>query len=96
MSHLTFHIALDDCDDDTIGGIELVAGSHRWRDAPLPITDLHFGDLDSIGRVLTADERRQFVPVEARLRAGEMAVFHPLTVHGSRPNPRAARAARSS
>ena len=39
MRHLTFHVALDDCDDERIGGLELVAGSHRWRDAPLPITD---------------------------------------------------------
>lgn len=86
MRHLTFHVALDDCDDERIGGLELVAGSHRWRDAPLPITDLHFGDLASISRALTADERARFAPAPARLRAGELAVFHPLTIHGSRPN----------
>ena len=44
------------------------------------------GDLESIARVLTADERRRFEPVPARLRAGELAVFHPLTIHGSQPN----------
>ena len=86
MNHLTFHIALDDCTSDDIGGLQFIPGSHRWRDAPLPITDLHFRDLGSIQAVLEPSERAAFRPTPASLRVGEMSVHHALSVHGSLPN----------
>ena len=86
MNHLTFHIALDDCTEDAIGGLQFVPGSHRWRDAPLPITSLHFKDEMSILSVLEPAEQAAFTPMAAALRVGEMSVHHALSVHGSKPN----------
>lgn len=84
MNHMTVHIALDDQTVDN-GTLHFIPGSHKWhRDGrPLPITSLHFDDMDSILEILTPEERAAFKPVPSLLRAGQVSFHHPLTVHGS-------------
>ena len=79
---MTVHIALDEQTEDN-GAIAYIPGSQEWhrQDAesgevlPLPITDLHFIDMDSIYNTLTPEERQQFKPQVLTLKPGE-AVFH--------------------
>jgi len=87
MAHITVHIALDPQTVDN-GCIRYVPGSHRWHrnGQPLPITDRHFVNMDSIQNALNDDEKRQFKPVDILLKKGEAAFHHPLMVHGSLAN----------
>lgn len=90
MQHLTCWIGLDDATRDN-GCVAYIPGSHRWN--LLPVTGLA-GDMQAIQSVLTDEQRRQFQPVFAELRAGEAVFHHPLMVHGSYENrtPRPRRA----
>src|SRR5437773_280441 len=82
MAHLTCWIALDDVTGAN-GCLQYVPGSHRWP--LLPMTGLA-GDMDAIRRVLTPEQREQFIPIPIELRRGEAAFHHPLMVHGSEAN----------
>jgi ectoine hydroxylase-related dioxygenase (phytanoyl-CoA dioxygenase family) len=82
IAHLTCWIALDDADEEN-GCITYIPGSHRWE--LLPITGLA-GDMDEILTVLTEDQKEQFKPVFLKLKKGEAAFHHGLTVHGSYEN----------
>lgn len=81
-AHATAFIALDDMGPEN-GGLEYVAGSHRW--GLLPTQDFG-GDLDALARSLSDEQRAEFRPVPIRLRAGQMAIHHSHLVHGSRGN----------
>eukprot|EP01120_Amphizonella_sp_Union-15-10_P016182 TRINITY_DN8450_c0_g2_i2.p1 TRINITY_DN8450_c0_g2~~TRINITY_DN8450_c0_g2_i2.p1 ORF type:complete len:296 (-),score=46.85 TRINITY_DN8450_c0_g2_i2:4-891(-) len=83
MAHLTVHVALDDQTEDN-GCLLLVPGSHKWP--LLPITSLHFTDMDSIQTVLTDEQKKYFNPISLHLKRGEACLFHPLMVHGSYSN----------
>jgi len=85
MSHLTVHIALDDQVVEN-GCLHYIPGSHKWTDKPLPITDKHFGDMDSIQTVLTEEQKKNFKPTPMLLKKGQACFHHPLTIHGSFPN----------
>jgi ectoine hydroxylase-related dioxygenase (phytanoyl-CoA dioxygenase family) len=87
MKHLTIHIALDDQTPET-GGLHFIPGSHRWHreGLPLPITDASFGDMESIKKVLTEEELKEFKPVPSGLKKGHASFHHPLMVHGSYAN----------
>jgi len=87
MQHMTVHVALDAQDEEN-GAISYVPGSHRWtrNGMPLPITSDDFGDMDSIQRVLTAEERAAWKPEVAELKRGHASFHHPLAVHGSYGN----------
>lgn len=82
MAHLTCWIALDDATREN-GCLQYVPGSHRWN--LLPITGLA-SDMDSIGTVLTGEQRQRFAPIAIELRRGEASFHHPLMVHGSLAN----------
>ena len=93
MQHLTVHIALDQQTPEN-GAIAYIPGSHEWYRTdevtgellPLPITDLHFIDMDSIFDVLTEEEKEKWSIHVCELGPGEAVFHHPLTVHGSFPN----------
>jgi len=85
MAHLTIHIALDDQTEEN-GCLHYIPGSHHWTDAPLPIVDRHFGDMESIKTILTEEQKKNFVPTPMLLKKGEACFHHPLTIHGSFPN----------
>jgi len=82
LAHLTCWTGLDDSTREN-GCVHYVPGSHRWPD--LPITGLA-GDMDAIRSVLTDEQKRQFRPVAAELKAGEASFHHPRTIHGSYAN----------
>jgi ectoine hydroxylase-related dioxygenase (phytanoyl-CoA dioxygenase family) len=82
ISHLTCWIALDDAARDN-GCLQYIPGSQRWQ--LLPVTGLA-GDMDAIQTVLSAEQKRQFLPVAIELKKGECAFHHPLMVHGSYEN----------
>jgi len=85
MAHLTIHIALDDQVVEN-GCLHYIPGSHKWTDRPLPITDRHFGDMDSIMTVLTEEQKQNFKPKPMLLKKGQACFHHALTVHGSFAN----------
>jgi len=80
MNHLTVHIALDEQTVEN-GCLHYIPGSHKW--SLLPITSRHFNDMDSIHGTLTPEQESQWKPVPMLLKKGEMAIHHPLSVHGS-------------
>lgn len=82
MAHLSCWIGLDDSTTAN-GCLHYVAGSHNWN--LLPITGLA-DDMNSIQKVLTEDQRREFKPVAIELKKGEASFHHPLMVHGSFEN----------
>jgi ectoine hydroxylase-related dioxygenase (phytanoyl-CoA dioxygenase family) len=82
LAHLTCWIGLDDSTREN-GCVHYVPGSHCWPD--LPKTGLT-GDMDSIQSVLTDEQREQFKPVAAELKAGECSFHHPRMIHGSYEN----------
>ena len=90
---MTVHIALDEQTEEN-GAICYIPGSHKWyrKDGesgeilPLPITDLHFADMDSIFGILTKEEKDNWKVEVCALKPGEAAFHHPLCVHGSYPN----------
>lgn len=82
MAHLTCWIGLDDATRDN-GCVCYIPGSHRWP--LLPITGLA-GDMNAIQTVLSDEQKAQFKPTFAELKAGEAVFHHPLMVHGSYEN----------
>ncbi len=82
LAHLTCWAGLDDSTREN-GCVHYVPGSHRWPD--LPVTGLT-GEMGAIESVLTEEQKRQFVPVAAELKAGEASFHHPRTIHGSYSN----------
>ncbi len=82
LAHLTCWIGLDDATRAN-GCVHYVPGSHLWPD--LPVTGLT-GEMGAIESVLTAEQKQQFRPVAAELKAGEAAFHHPRTIHGSYAN----------
>ena len=66
-------------DRNTGRSLIILQGSHLWYDKPLPITDRHFGDMDSIQTVLSPDQVKAFKPVPMRLKKGQACIHHPLT-----------------
>ena len=91
MQHVTVHIAFDDQTEEN-GAIHHVPGSHLWhriedgKEVPLPVTDPNFHDMDSIKKVLTAEELQRFQPLPSLLKKGHATFHHPLTIHGSHSN----------
>jgi ectoine hydroxylase-related dioxygenase (phytanoyl-CoA dioxygenase family) len=82
MAHLSCWIGLDDSTRDN-GCVHYIPGSHRWN--LLPITGLA-DDMNSIQKVLTEDQQRDFKPVAIELKKGHASFHHPLMVHGSFEN----------
>ncbi|NBO63984.1 MAG: phytanoyl-CoA dioxygenase family protein [Acidobacteria bacterium] len=82
LAHLTCWIGLDDSNRDN-GCLQYIPGSHRWPD--LPVTGLT-GEMNSIQRVLTAEQQKLFRPVHVELRRGECSFHHARTIHGSDAN----------
>eukprot|EP01084_Bolivina_argentea_P067322 122625_1 len=93
MQHITVHIALDEQNEEN-GAISYIPGSHEWyrKDLetgailPLPITDLHFIDMESIFSILSEKEKQQWHVESCKLKPGEAVFHHALSVHGSFPN----------
>ncbi|MCA1632331.1 MAG: phytanoyl-CoA dioxygenase family protein [Acidobacteria bacterium] len=82
LAHLTCWIALDDATREN-GCVHYVPGSQRWPD--LPVTGLT-GEMHAVEAVLSDEQKRQFCPIAAELKAGEAAFHHPRTIHGSYAN----------
>jgi ectoine hydroxylase-related dioxygenase (phytanoyl-CoA dioxygenase family) len=82
MAHLSCWIGLDDSNRAN-GCVHYVPRSHRWN--LLPITGLA-DDMNSIQRVLSPEQKKQFKPVAIELKKGEASFHHPLMVHGSFEN----------
>lgn len=82
MAHLTCWIGLDDSTEDN-GCVHYVPGSHKWN--LLPRTDLA-NNMEAVFGVLSKEQKRDFKPVPAVLKAGEASFHHPLTIHGSYEN----------
>jgi ectoine hydroxylase-related dioxygenase (phytanoyl-CoA dioxygenase family) len=82
MAHLSCWIGLDD-PTRANGCVHYIPGSHRWN--LLPITGLT-DDMDSIQKVITEDQKREFKPVAIELKKGQASFHHPLMVHGSFEN----------
>jgi hypothetical protein len=82
IAHLTCWIALDDATVEN-GCLHYVPGSHKWN--LLPRAQLG-SDMEATLKVLTEEQRKEFRPVPAELRAGSVTFHHPLMVHGSYEN----------
>ncbi len=82
MAHLSSWIGLDDSTREN-GCVHYVPGSHRWN--LLPVTGLT-DDMNSIQKVLTEHQKRNFKPVAIELKKGQASFHHPLMVHGSFEN----------
>ena len=82
MAHLSCWIGLDDSTREN-GCVHYVPGSHRWD--LLPREDFS-NDMDTIKRVLSEAQTREFKPVAIELKKGECSFHHPLMVHGSFEN----------
>lgn len=82
MAHLSCWIGLDDSTREN-GCIHYIPGSHRWN--LLPVTGLA-DDMNSIQKVLTEEQKRDFKPVAIELTKGQASFHHPLMVHGSFEN----------
>ena len=96
LQHITCHITLDEANSEN-GAICYIKGSHKWRyhkstsksdDEPLPITDLHFIDMESILQVLDDKQKEEYKNNRniCNLASGEASFHDGLTVHGSYPN----------
>lgn len=82
LDHLTCWIGLDDSTREN-GCLHYIPGSHRWPD--LPITGLT-GDMESIYKALSDDQKAAFNPVAIELKQGECSFHHPRMIHGSYEN----------
>jgi ectoine hydroxylase-related dioxygenase (phytanoyl-CoA dioxygenase family) len=82
MAHLSCWIGLDDSTPEN-GCLHYVPGSHRW--SLLPREDFA-NDMDTIQRVLSEEQKRDFKPKAIVLKKGECSFHHPLMVHGSYEN----------
>ena len=81
-AHLTAWIGLDDSNEEN-GCVQYVPGSHRW---PLLPREALAGDMDTVVRYLSDEQRAAFVSVPSILRAGEASFHHSMTLHGSFEN----------
>lgn len=82
LAHLTCWIGLDDSNEDN-GCVRYVPGSHRWPLLPrYPLS----GDMSAVFDLISEEQKAQFKPVPAILKAGEASFHHPMTVHGSYEN----------
>ena len=81
-AHLTAWIGLDDADEEN-GCVRYVPGSHRW---PLLPREALVGDMDTVLRFLTSEQRECFSAVPSVLKTGEASFHHPMTLHGSFEN----------
>jgi len=84
MNHVTSWIALEDADLSN-GCVQYIPGSHRW-DVLLPRPTRLTRDMDSLLSTFSPEQREQFVPMPAKVKAGSVLFHHPLTIHGSLPN----------
>ncbi len=82
IAHLTCWCGLDDATMEN-GCLQYVPGSQRWGLLKKP--DLA-GDLLGIMDFLTEEQKHQFKPIPAEVKAGEAIFHHPLTLHGSGEN----------
>ena len=82
MAHLSCWIGLDDSTREN-GCVHYVPGSHRWNLLP---REEFANDMDTIKKVLTEGQMREFKPVAIELKKGESSFHHPLMVHGSFEN----------
>ncbi len=82
MAHLSCWCGLDDANIEN-GCVQYVPGSHRWGLLDKPNLA---GDFLSIMNYLTEEQKKQFKPVYAEVKAGEAIFHHPLTLHGSGEN----------
>jgi ectoine hydroxylase-related dioxygenase (phytanoyl-CoA dioxygenase family) len=83
MNHLTTWIGLDDSNIEN-GCMYYIPKSHKW--GLLEKTDLA-GDMDSVHKVLSEDQIRDFdnkIPIE--MKKGYASFHHPLIMHGSYEN----------
>lgn len=82
MAHLTCWIGLDDSNEEN-GCIRYIPGSHKWDLLPrYHLSD----DMNAVFEHLTDEQRSQFDPVAAVLKAGEAIFHHPMILHGSYEN----------
>jgi ectoine hydroxylase-related dioxygenase (phytanoyl-CoA dioxygenase family) len=82
VAHLSCWIGLDDSTREN-GCVHYVPGSHKWN--LLPVTGLA-DDMNSIQKVLSDEQKKEFMPVAIELQKGEASFHHPLMVHGSMEN----------
>ena len=78
-AHITMFVALDAMGPEN-GGLHYVPGSHRWPTLPAVAFG---GDMDQLAAHLDEAQRAAFAPVPVELAAGEAAIHHSHTVHGS-------------
>lgn len=82
VAHLTCWCALDDATVEN-GCLQYVPGSQNWGLLDKPNLA---GDLLGIMDYLTEEQKQQFKPVHAAVKAGEAIFHHSLTLHGSGEN----------
>ncbi len=82
VAHLTCWCGLDDSTVNN-GCVQYVPGSQRWGLLDKP--DLA-GNLMGIMDYLTEEQKQQFKPIPAEVKAGEAIFHHSLTLHGSGEN----------
>ena len=81
-AHLTAWVALDDADEDN-GCVRYVPGSHRWPLLPRPQLS---GDMVTMLKHLSEEQRANIRPVLSKLMAGQASFHHAMTLHGSFEN----------
>ena len=82
-NHVTMFVTLDDMGAFN-GGLQYVPGSHRWGLLP----SFSFGgDVQQVAAHLSAEQAAAFEPVQVELKAGQAAIHHSHTLHGSLGNP---------
>ena len=82
IAHLTCWCGLDDATMEN-GCVQYVPGSQRWGLLEKPSLA---GNLMGILDFLNEEQRQQFKPVPAMVKAGEAIFHHPLVLHGSGEN----------
>jgi len=82
VAHLTCWCGLDDSTVNN-GCVQYVPGSQRWGLLDKPNLA---GDLLGIMDYLSEEQKKEFKPVPAEVKAGEAIFHHPLTLHGSGEN----------
>ena len=93
LQHLSVHIALDDQTREN-GGLCLITGSHKWRDAKnlIPMTVSPDPDpkvqMEAILGALEPTEKQKFEQnfICPEVKIGHALFIHPLLLHGSYPN----------
>ncbi|MGA8807136.1 MAG: phytanoyl-CoA dioxygenase family protein [Thermoanaerobaculia bacterium] len=82
MRMLTAWIPLYDV-DESLGTMIVIDGSHCWPDVER-LRRFHERDVDAVRREV--ESSREWVEVPYRMRAGQVAFHHCMTIHGSREN----------